>query len=164
MVIPHWSSSERRFGWVGGWVVVGEGENWLGGVGWGLGDGSGDGSKDPPLHLAGAGGGVGEGVTVEGGADGGNGRGGTAGGDGEDGRVGAAGGGVGQGEVDRGAAAAEGGVGGWGVVAGRGDAEIGVPVGGEKEEAMVWRQVGVPKALMYSCWASFRVCTKVWPR
>ena len=119
--------SGAAVGWVGGWVVVGEGEDWLGGVGWGLGDESGDGSKDPPLHLAGAGGGVGEG---------GNGRGG---------------------------AAAGGGVGRWGV-AGRGDVEIGVPVGGWKEEAMVWRQAGVPKALMYSCWASFRVCTRVWPR
>ena len=63
-------------GWVGGGVVVGEGEDWLGGVGWGLGDGSGDGSKDPPLHLAGAGGGVGEGDAVGGEAgEGGNGRG-----------------------------------------------------------------------------------------
>jgi len=40
---------------------------------------------------------------------------------------------------------------GWGMVGG-------------KRRLWFWRQAGVPKALMYSCWASFRVCTMVWPR
>ena len=52
---------------------------------------------------------------------------------------------------------AGGGLGGGGV----GAAGLGT---GVKEERTVLRQASVPKALMYSSWARWRVWTRVWPR
>jgi hypothetical protein len=72
----EWLFHRRVRGGVGQWVIGLVAERGGGAVGT-VGDGAvGDGSKDPPLHLAGAGGGVGDDEAEEGGAGcGGNGRG-----------------------------------------------------------------------------------------